>query len=298
MKKMIIIAMMALSLGSLAQVQTQIKKDTIEYPTSGRFVTIRMEKNHKFLDKKFLENYCFSVNEISQVFKISKGIVDRNKYYKLTTGMEVQIHHPEEWIKCVIVSYQLIDSTINTVERLEEAIASSVLTKWDLSMPRTRNYYWSANNYMDYLPLYSGAVKDMPVVTYKGMPTFKPRSCINPQQIEITPRWKILGANTISKHDTIFVDRFIIKHDTVKKVASINGGRLTSTPSTNNNNNAVANNQKVQDNGHNLSSIEGSGAQVVSRNQKPVYAVCGYHRVSWSNGNNNFNSGSGAKLKY
>jgi hypothetical protein len=162
MKKMMIIAMMALCLGSLAQTP---------YMTSGRLF------NFPITDR----GHNFTVKEISDIADtiINHETVDTKKWYLLSSGLKVQILHPTEWINLIWRCYQVIDLSV-TKENLVEAINASEIKIWNTKMLPTRNYYWSAYGAIAFIPNYNGTAHQTPVISYKGCPVIK-TSCGNPQ---------------------------------------------------------------------------------------------------------------------
>ena len=146
----------------------------VPFMTSGRF----FNRTESAKDSNFTKYDMADV-----VDTIARGNVNPNKWYTLSSGMQVQILHPISWLKTAAEAYVAVDTSINTVKKLSEAIRNSTDTIWSEKMGLTRNYYWSdvsLGNKLTFLPDYNGAPHHALVIAYKGHPMIK-RSCGNLQ---------------------------------------------------------------------------------------------------------------------
>ena len=162
--KIMIIAMMILLTGTLAQAQI------IPYMTSGRL--LNEDAAHK--------GYHLTPNDISEALGIAIDSLDftTTKWYTLKSGVKIQILHPIQWAVWVLASYEANDTSVN-VNNIVEIIKKDTVIKWTSSMKPVRNYYWSYYGKPAYIDNYNGAALDVDVIVHKGNPTVK-CSCANP----------------------------------------------------------------------------------------------------------------------
>jgi hypothetical protein len=160
MKKIAILAMLVLSLGTLAQTPSM---------TSGRFNNIPLaNKGYNFSKEDFVEYASICMD----------SVVTSTKWFTLSSGIKVQILHPAEWLSLILQCYQVIDSSV-TKENLLDAIKASDEAVWTNTQIITKNYYWADGGGIDCMNPYNGSAHAIPIIEYKGYPVIK-RSCGNP----------------------------------------------------------------------------------------------------------------------
>ena len=248
---MIIIAMMFLSLGTLAQ---------SSFPTTGGW----------FNTSKY--QYMFTKHSILEIHNtINKGGINPSTWYTLTDGVQVQILHAQKWDSLLLRSYQVIDNTV-TKDNLSEAINASEEVNWDNNMPPTKNSYWSTKtNDADFVKDYTGAPNGYRTLCYKKNPTVKLQFCANTEEVEWV--YKVSSATIVPY---VLVNNNppapIVIHDTMYV--------QTPAPQGNGNNNGNENGQQQGNqyaNGH----IVGSGAVLTNCYNQPVPYYPNYYQNTY-----------------
>ena len=158
--------------------KTQAQVSLVPFMSSGRwFNTPNTEKHHQF-----------TVSEISEIVTIitKSDKISPSKWYTLSSGLQVQILHSDEWLGLVMGCYLSIDDNITDKEEFLQAVNASDTATWNCNMPLTKNYYWSAKtSKVEFIKDYTGTTFKAPVITYKGSPVIK-RSCGNPELLSTT----------------------------------------------------------------------------------------------------------------
>jgi uncharacterized membrane protein YgcG len=145
------------------------------------------------------------------VKKINSGDIKPGIWYQFPNGEKYQVLHPQEWVNLIWQCYREVDQTI-TFSNLPEKIEQSDEVIWGDDLKNSKNFYWSKNGTIEYVPNYSG--KDLKFLVWKGYAVLK-RKCGNPQgsYIFITPpTFKSEPAHALSP----VISKF--KTDTIKKV--------------------------------------------------------------------------------
>jgi hypothetical protein len=143
----------------------------VAFMTSGRLFNVPVtDKDH-----------YFTVKEVSEILDtIINGKPSTTKWYTLASGLQVQMLHPVEWTKLVMMAYVSIDSSLTNTKKFLDAVKSSDTADWNAGMYLTNNYYWSAYGKVAFIPDYNGTTHGAKVITFKGFPVLK-MNCLNPQ---------------------------------------------------------------------------------------------------------------------
>ena len=133
------------------------------------------------------------IDELLIVDTIASGKVSTTKWYTLSSGVKIQILHPQPYLDLLNESY----GTSN-LEDLKDSLKASKETLWNINMPLTNNsWFCLLTNTTKYVPNYSGAAKLFPVIALSGKAKIK-RSCGNVQIPIVT----LVVNNTVVNNNT------------------------------------------------------------------------------------------------